>query len=553
MFKLYHNSNGAKIEILPSNNLYTVRELVDYEFVYEGKIPDKFQDLVFIEDIVVDTKWYDSVGNKIISKKNKFFQDYFGFASLTINGQLFKLNIQIEKFKLSEIEDILVYLWQNENKVFYNFFSKSTIKSKIDKDGAEFGLTSKFLHFANYFHDTFSELYLFFKKSPHTVLRTKNELVEYSPSNVSSNSIGWILSNLDNINFDNSFKGFPDAIKIKNQYGYIDKIETEQSFKSFNLYENQIILGSFANIITKLNNLKSEIKSIVNDEDFGDDKFVDFRDLKKIPFLKLFNDSNSVDIKISRLYYKYKSLFNNVLPKNETPRVTAIFSNKSHYRTAFKVIRESKELKFNFEGELQLLNIKKLSQLYEAYNLHRIIYSLSEKLNLNYFQKDIVSDREDYMPSKVSFSEADYSINIYYELRYPNNHKNTELVRIDTRSWRYYEPDYIIEITKKTDKSFYIIDSKYTKFNTLRNNHLPDCVYKYLLNTGIRNERYKKPEYLVLLYPGDEEEYMIRNEKFSPQVIMIPSKPKSENYLNEFINEIIEKELPATLYNQQTI
>ena len=113
MFKLYYYYLGNKTEVLPNNDIYTVRELVDYEFIYEGVIQGRFQDLVFIEDMIIDPKWYKLEGKGLISGKNKFFQDYFGFASLTINGQVFKLNIQIEKFKLSEIEDILMYLWTN--------------------------------------------------------------------------------------------------------------------------------------------------------------------------------------------------------------------------------------------------------------------------------------------------------------------------------------------------------------------------------------------------------------------------------------------------------
>jgi hypothetical protein len=76
-------------------------------------------------------------------------------------------------------------------------------------------------------------------------------------------------------------------------------------------------------------------------------------------------------------------------------------------------------------------------------------------------------------------------------------------------------------------------------------------MFKYVLNTGIRNDKYKKVDYLVLLYPGELEESMIENENYAPQVKILPSKPKFERHLEDFIDTIIEKELPSTLYKKR--
>ena len=547
MFKLFKYTNGTKAEVLPINDLYTVKELGEYEFVYEGQIHNKFQDLVFVEDIAIDTKWYKVLDHKLISYTNKYFENYFGPATLKINNITINLNIQIEKLRLSEIEDILIYLWQKDNNVFYNFFSKSTLSSRIDNDGSEFGLTSKFIIFANHFHSTFSELFQYFKKTPHTVLRKKNVVVDYNSQSVTSNTIEWILDNLDNVNFDESLRDYPDSIRIGHNYGYIDKIGTEVGFISYDIYENQIILGAFINIISKLRRLKSEIRININEEQYGDDYNYDFRDLKKIPFIRLLDDSDDIERKLSSLLLKYNSLFEDVHPRNETPKLSSIFSHKYHYRIAYKIIKESSDLKFNFNGELQLLNIKKLSTLYEIYNLHIIINSISEVLNLELFDKQTVSNREDNINNKISFLAKNCTINIYYELKIQDKNLETELVRIDTQSREYYEPDFVIEIKKQEDTKYYILDSKYTKYYTLKGKHLPGCIFKYILNVGIRHNRYRKPESLVLLYPGDYAEDYIRHENYSPQIILLPSKPKYEGFLDDYMKSIIKKDVPAYL------
>ncbi len=547
MFKLFQIEYGNEKEIFPIEGIYTVHDLGLYYFIFSSNLKLNKRESLFIEDILIEPKWYNiQNGNKLISLTNRYFEDYFGFAVLKINDYSYKFNIQIEKFRLPEIEDILLFLWENENNIFHNFFSKSTLKAQVNSKGYKFGLTSKYLIFAEHFYETFLNLFIYFKNSPQSYLRTKSKLVDYTPKHVSSSSISWILSNLDCINFNDSLVDYPDSIKIENKYGYLDKIETDLNIKSFDIYENQIILGAFINILQILNNLKSEINSNVTPSEFSDTKYVDFKDLKKVPFLKLFDDIKKIESKISKLYSKYSLMFLSVIPRNELPRITATFANKNHYKSAFKIIRQSKELKINLDGELQLLNIKKLSKLYEVYNLHQIVSAISKKINISLFAKETYIQSEDGILSQVNYINDECYIKVYYDLMFPNTENNTQLTRINDG---YYRPDYIIEIKYKDEISYYIIDSKYTKESTVKSKYLPECSFKYILDTGIRNNKFKKVSSMVLLYPGDKHDDIVKSEFFSPQILILPSKPKAENYLFDFIDSIIKVSLPEYLLN----
>lgn len=554
MFKLYLTKDKIKQEVLPINEIYNVYELGDYEIHYETDVlKNSNADYVFIEDYIVDISLFDITPNSIKSTKyNKYFQDYFGFATLKINDEVFKLNILIEKFKLSEIEEILMFLWQSENKIFDNFFSKSTLKTKISSDGSDYGLTSKFLTFSNYFYETFSKLYNNFKNLPHTVLRKKIETVVYTPEQVSSHSLEWLINNLDSVCFDQKFQGHPDSITIDNKYGLVDRMETDKNIQTYSVYENEIILGAFKNIINQLKQLKREISLNINlNENYGNREYADFRDLKKIPYIKLFNDSNSIEERLWALFSKYRDIFKDSKARIEKPRVTNIFANSPHYLAAYQLIRESFDYKFNFNGELNLLNIRKLSQLYEAYNLHQIILDFKEKLNLeSFFKITTNTNRVDGIVEYVSFQHEEISIEIFYELKYPNNNISNH-IRIDNSNGTYYIPDYVIQFKNK-EKIMYsiILDSKYSKYYTLKGKHLPDCMYKYIINTGIRNDRYKKIDDLILIYPGKEEESILSNPDYSPRILLLPSKPKFENSLKDYINQIVEKQLPAFLYKR---
>ncbi|MEO3403240.1 hypothetical protein AAFN85_05025 [Mucilaginibacter sp. CAU 1740] len=546
MFKIYHCSGSAKKEVKPVNEIYNVLEMGDYEFVVDNIQESSHKEFIFIEDIPINKAYYKIENAKLQSNRIKFFQDFFGFANLTIGSHSYKFNILIEKFKLSEIEDILLFLWQSENKIFDNFFSKSTLKSNVNKNGSDFGLTSKFLVFANHFHDSLKRLLPFFVSNPHTVLRKYTEKTDYLPENVTARTVDWLLTNLDAVKFDRTLSNFPGAIKIEQSYGYVDKIETESNNRSYDVYENQIILGAFVNILSQLKALKQEIAGNVNLNQSLDSDFADFRDLRKIPYLKLFEDSKSIEKKLIRLFTNYKTAFKHSNYKNEKPIVTPVFKSKIHYQLAFKLTKNLRDLKFDFNGELQLLNIKKLSHLYEVYNLHHIVSCFSNKLNLEYFNVNAESSRIDGIMSKISYSSTLVDINIFYELKYPNLEGSTKLIRLDNG---YYKPDFIIEILKKNDSRYFILDSKYSFEHTTIDKHLPACIYKYLLNTGIKNEEYKKPNHIVLLYPGESDYTHVEHEFYSPTIKCIVSKPKYEANLISLIDSIIEKEVPQNLYN----
>lgn len=83
--------------------------------------------------------------------------------------------------------------------------------------------------------------------------------------------------------------------------------------------------------------------------------------------------------------------------------------------------------------------------------------------------------------------------------------------------------------------------------HSLLSKHLPDCIVKYIIDTGIRGYRYRKADYLVILYPEDEREVRVNSPEYSPQILSLPSKPKSEIYLNDFIKQLVKDQIPTYL------
>ena len=550
MLKIFQIIKDKKVEIIPSNNIYTVFELGKYELLYTSK--NIISNTVFIEDIPVDSNKLSQNDNQIQLTEFRYFENYFGYASLHINNEIFLFNIKIEKLKLSEVEDIFIYLWKKEDKLFNIFFSKSTYELDFKRKGFELGETSKLISFIETFVSTFEQLYFSFENLPHTILRNFHKKTQYDSHKVTADTVDWMLSNLDEIYFDNSFKGHYNSIRINNKYGLIENIKTSENINSFNNYENQIILGAFILLLKKLKQLKSQISASINIQPNKDELYADFKDLKRIPFIKLFEDSTSLERKVTKIFNRYQKLFKNVQPKIEKPVLTTVFAQKLHYKKAFSLIKNLNDYKFDLFGEFKLLNISKLSKLYEVYNLYVILESIKQKLRLDFFNISAFSDRNDEIIEKITFDNTNYSIRLLYEQKFYDFSKikqETELRRIDIKKGNYYNPDYIIEIFDKIKqkKKYYILDAKYSKLHTVRSNHLPDLIEKYIINTGINEMPNTKVNSLNLIFPNEFGQKIIESDYFEPTIELTASKPNFENELKLFINRILEQNISENL------
>lgn len=555
MLKIFQYIQGSKLEILSINNIYNVLELGRYEIVYTSKnIVTKH---VFVEDFPIkedNLKFYE---DQVILKDHRYFEDYFGYASLNINGEIFLFNIRIEKLKLSEIEEIFIYLWKQEEKLFNLFLSKSTYELDFKRNGFDLGQTSKLLSFIDHFIVTFEKLYVSFDNMPFTVIRKINQTSQYNNDQISPDTVGWLLANFDEINFDNSFKGHHNVINIKGKFGLISTMNTARSKDSFETYENQIILGAFIQILNKLKNLKNDISSNINLSGQSHDTYADFKDLKRIPFIKLFQDSSNLEKKIKKLFTKYSRLFSDVNPRVEKVVLTPVFANKVHYRIAFSLIKNLDDYKFDLFGEFKLLNINKLSRLYEVYNLYIIIDAIKKKLRINLFEITAFSERNDEIIERVIFKSEFFTVRLFFDFEYYGHshlEQKTSLRRIATTGRaNHYKPDYIIEIHNLRDDILkcYVLDAKYSKMHNVKFNYLQDTIQKYILNTGVFNKQNYKISSLSLICPDEQSENIIDSEFFEPTIKLISSRPNSNNKdLIKYIGEILEKNIDENLLSQ---
>ncbi|WP_242927348.1 nuclease domain-containing protein [Pontibacter vulgaris] len=548
MFKVFEIINGQYKEVPLVDGLYTVHELGHYQLEYAAT--EVNHNVFFIEDEHINERHIKEKGpNKVITKQFRFFEDYFGFAKVQINEEVFQFNILGEKFELKEIEDIILYLFEHNHLVLNEFVSKSSIGGDNVYKGKEYLYSSKYLNLIDNFCTIFEQLFISFKSVPHTVIRKRFEVSSYSNQAVDNKSIEWVLQNLDTVLFDNSLKYHPDAINVSNDYGLIETIGSDKNISSFATYENEIILGAFYFLKKVISEIKSVINARLNLNNNSQDSYVlsqytDFRDLKKIPFLRLLKNLENLDVRVSRVAIRYQNLFKDAKPNNQFPKLTPIFYKYRHYQKAFNQIKLLRNSNYNIAGEIHLLNIRKLSELYELYNLNVIVEILSESFDNNLYEKEITYSDKHKVISKIVFKNlsSNITVTLFYQPLINNNTKGLDLITIGNLKLqeKHCKPDFVLEIRDSSELRYYVLDAKYSKINTVKNLHLTTCLKKYIIDVGIKDKPYQKPDYLILLHPdsNDDESNLIYSESHYPKIRTLISKPNYRMQIRDIIKGI---------------
>ena len=556
MLRVYEIQNDERREVLLEDGVYNVQELGVYEMVF---FPENNDDLnPNIEGTPLPSEYLRLDRTKIVLMPQRYFEDYFGGTQLTIGGKTYPFNVRISKLKLSEIEGLFTYLWQKEDRLFDVFYSKSSVEVKNKTN--EVGQMNKFITLVTHFVTVFQKLLPYFEKQPHFVLRKKTTVLPFNSNKVSANTVQWIINNLDEVQFDDAFKGHHKAVQLGNHYGMIDNIHTEVETRDCNTYENQVVMGIFFVILKKLRSLKRdiELKSTVtnwSDTEEPEEHFVDFKDLKRLPFIRLFEEISKVEQQVKKLEQSYRRIFPEVTPKAERPVLTSIFIQRPHYKRAYELIRKLNDYKLDITGYFKLFNISKLSKLYELYNLFQLIDALRSSLKIAFFNVNVALRKEEPIVEKMEFTNDFFAVNLFYEHKYypeNSNYHSTLLRRIDcVTSEEYYHPDFIIEIIdKKTEETFYyLFDAKYSVLKNVKFLHLPSLEKKYIARTGISGERYKKINGLFALFPDEEGEKIVDNAFFEPQIALIASKPNTTQELKECVQKILKKHIGDYLLN----
>lgn len=277
--------------------------------------------------------------------------------------------------------------------------------------------------------------------------------------------------------------------------------------KSFNIYENQVVLGF----------LKHVIEWNANSEDTL--SFKDYFHLanegKKLEFI----DRAELQKKLRLIYDRYKNIFGNIddVSVDVLPTMTHIFKNVNHYQNLYKYMRMFFVGGIISPSEENAVRwyLDTSSKIYEYF----VFLKLDEEISKNYERKEIrPSVGSDFLPEYICYEKGNEKKYLYFKPEIPFIHSQgfnhginlqrftTVSFYTDKESTKEYTPDYIIKtVDEAGNETYEIADAKFSDYNTVREYYMPPAVFKYLASVEAINDA--KISGLTLYYcKGDKKE-----------------------------------------------
>ena len=349
--------------------------------------------------------------------------------------------------------------------------------------------------------------FVYFKtQGKHTIKRTE-VLVPYEKvRQVSRDSFNWILQNADQL----AAVPYTSGIQFHDKNFLPYQVRTDASRKSWNVYENRVIIGFLNTALLNAKQVSAEFdRDVLNEERVISRIHGSFPKEYRAPIITI----KSLQISFCRLLLKklnclidtlqsvgkqYSSLFDvQPLALNTLPRKTNTFCEIKPYAQVFEIIvRWFRYGEYSLEKERLILQVKTLDKLFEYYCLLRLLKLLADngyqKANVKepVFKFDYVSADEHYQNEKdvantYLLSNGEVTATLYYQpvisaVQFENDLTLFRTTKPPAGNPDYYTPDFVLKFTSSEDDEEYaIFDAKFSSRANIKKHSLPEVIRKY--------------------------------------------------------------------------
>lgn len=450
----------------------------------------------------------------------RIFLDCYGFAELSItlilvDGQECTLNseylpILVRREELNNsVEAMARFVYNNQEWLLLNGELKPKKPSGLKENGYRSLATQILL--AEEIAAIYESSYGYFKANSRFKLEKMSvierlERIQY----VTQGTLSYTATHPEYLRQVNSTQG----IFIGNRVYQPQKTETVQNTRSYDIYENRVILAFLRNMIDSVQSLQGYccnlLSKIPNDKDYSSEyiysSFFMFSETRK-----MIEDGKTQLEKLSEKFTYLWGMYSDILriPLDQhivPPRPTAIFLSVPQYNRIFVRIHQWFSLGiYNFSKEHFMLSFIKISALYESYLLAKFLcyfrdrgYSLESSRRCVY----PVSKRWKYKNTSVRntfvLKNGQKRITLYYQPvifdtdqrsvngigLYRNNSISVYAGNEDDcrQGGHYYVPDFLIKIEENGDSQYMIVDAKFSDYSSVRRYYVKDLVFKYLFS-----------------------------------------------------------------------
>lgn len=386
---------------------------------------------------------------------------------------------------------------------------------------------------------------------------------------IDQESLRWIVRNPDYLKQVEEKTGIEVAGK-----NYIPtKVRTYKSEYSYDLYENQVVLGflgsvleyvrkqmdGFEKAISQLNSIPNKIVAQIPNTHDVTGRCV------YIYYKGVVNKYLEVEEVLRDLYGKYEIILDCVpVAIDAIPKLTNTFKQIHHYRSCYEcIVRWFDAGDYSFEHLNYLFKLKTLSRIFEYYSLIKMQLAITE---LGYEIKEtnkIIYNDEDYVEdinNEYIFNNGKYELKLLYE-PYIWTQKLNEGMNLYSTGYNFnkckwndkWTPDFVIKITGEYDEYYFIFDAKYSNIKNVKSRYIPELVLKYSTQIASANKYFSQVIGVGAIYPmqNSKEEMTYFKRKLDarlslkislPSYFALPiSKEDSENKkLSRYFYDIFE-------------
>ena len=345
--------------------------------------------------------------------------------------------------------------------------------------------------------------FAYFRMQGKHTIKQSSVLVPYEKvKKVSRDSFNWIMQNADQL----ADVPYSSGVQYQGKNYLPYHIKTDASQKSWDVYENRIIISFLHTVLLNAKQIFLEFdRDILNEEriisrihgSFPKEYCAPIITIKSLQIsfsrILLGKLNHSIDT-LQNLYTQYETLFDVQTSMLTTlPRKTSTFCEIKPYAQVFKIIVHWFQYgEYSLEKERLILQVKTLDKLFEYYCLLQLLKLLADN---GYHKADIQEPAFKYLYTSADghyqnehdvantyvLSRNHITATLYYQpVISAFNFENGLTLYRTTSKKGYYTPDFVLKFSfSEHDEEYIIFDAKFASRDTIKNFRLPEVIRKY--------------------------------------------------------------------------
>lgn len=423
-------------------------------------------------------------------EKISIFSESFGTSvgRLVISNKIIEIvfDVLARKLTTSKIENMLNFLYRNNKEILNICFSR-TQKEKLFN---EKGITEPeiLIKQAEIFVNKFMELRQDFFSNLKKRLVPQQVPVWKSKDKHEVLEIEDFFENLDRLS-----PSIGDGdIFYNGRFFSIDRTYKTELVETTATYENSIVLGGAQAILDKIKDISQFLVKNFGIYKSYDKEYESFGEcIARVTHASIVSRCESLIIKLEEIVRYLKNDLKIPYKGQILPQVTPYVRGIKVYRILFDQLSIWYKLGApDFSGLKLLSKIRSISKIYELFCLYKI-YELFHSHGWNVVKATRSEHLNVDIPACVIFKKDSEQVEIFYEPIISSLSANTKhLDLVDTYHrdfWHYnfYNPDYVIKYIYKDQVNYFILDAKYSTYNSVKTIHLPRIYEKYYMNMAV--------------------------------------------------------------------